>query len=139
MKLLLAKLVILSTLFTAVVMTGTVLALCSGQPAYASSTDSEQEDSASATVAGNWKLSFTDPTGNPKQGTLALQQDGSNLNGSCTGPRGTFSVKGSLQGNGITFTIHAMGRKFSFTGNVDGDKMSGTTESGSSWNASREQ
>ena len=138
MKLLFTKTVALMTLFTALVTTAALFSLCTGQPAYASSAIAAQEDSASPTVAGKWKLSFTDPTGNPKQGTLALQQDGSNLTGNYTGPRGTFSVKGTVQGTGITFTIHAMGRKLSFTGNVDGDKMSGTTETGTSWNASRE-
>ena len=132
------KTVALMPLFTALVTTAAVLSLCTGQRAYASSTVAAQDGSASPTVAGKWKLSFTDPTGKPKQGTLALQQDGSNLTGNYTGPRGTFSVKGTVQGNGITFTIKAMGRKLSFTGNVDGDKMSGTTQTDTSWNASRE-
>jgi hypothetical protein len=69
---------------------------------------------------------------------LALQQDGSNLSGTYTGPRGTFSTTGAMQGSQIKFTIKGLGKKLSFTGNLDGDKMNGTTDSGGSWAATRE-
>ena len=111
---------------------------CCAQPVYTISESAAQASSAPAHPEGKWKLSFSDPKGNARQGTLALQQDGSNLGGTYTGPRGTFSTTGAMQGNQIKFTIKGLGKKMSFTGNVDGDKMNGTTDSGGSWAATRE-
>ena len=138
MKLVSVKSTILGALFSAVVATSTVLALSSTQLAYASPVSAAQDDNAPANVSGKWKLSFTAPDGSAKQGELDLQQDGSSLKGSFTGPRGTLSAKGGMQGNQVTFTISAMGRKLTFSGSADGDKLSGTTDKGDSWSASRE-
>ena len=138
MKLVSAKSAILGALFSAVVATSTVLALSSTPLAYASPVAAAQDDNAPANVAGKWKLSFAAPDGSAKQGVLDLQQDGSNLTGSYTGPRGTFSATGNVKGNQVTFTVSAVGRKLTFSGGADGDKMSGTTGSGDSWTASRE-
>ena len=138
MKLVSAKSAILGALFSAVIATSTVFALSAKQLAYASPVSAAQNDNAPANVSGKWKLSFTAPDGSAKQGALNLQQDGSRLTGSFTGPRGTFSAKGIVKGSQVTFAISAMGRKLTFSGIVDGDKMSGTTDKGDSWNASRE-
>src|ERR1700757_2020526 len=81
------------------------LAPCCAQPVHTICQAAAQAGSAPANPAGKWKLSFSDPKGNARQGTLALQQDGANLSGTYTGPRGTFSTTGAMQGNEIKFTI----------------------------------
>ncbi|MEG9435143.1 hypothetical protein JAO29_03060 [Edaphobacter sp. HDX4] len=135
MKLTSAKLAILTTMFATSVVTTVVLA----QPVHTSAViAAAKQDSSQASVSGKWKLSFTDPTGNAREGVLDLQQDGSRLTGRFTGPRRTLSVKGDSDGNRITFAVSAMGRKLTFSGSANGDKMSGTTETGATWSASRE-
>ena len=138
MKLVSAKSAILGALFSAVVATSTVLALSATQLVYASPVAAAQDDAAPANVSGKWKLTFTAPDGSPKQGVLDLQQDGSSLTGSYTGPRGTFSAKGNIRGTQVTFTLSAMGRKLTFSGGADGGILSGTTQNGAFWSASRE-
>lgn len=95
-------------------------------------------DSGGATISGNWQISFTDRNGSPKQGTLQIEQDGSQLGGSFQGERGSAPLTGSLQGNQVALTVKARGREVSFTGTVDGSKMSGTTGQGTSWTAIRQ-
>ena len=96
------------------------------------------QDSSAPAIAGSWQMSFTDRNGDPRQGTLQIQQDGAKLSGTFQGPRGSAPLKGSLQGNQISITVKARGREISFTGTVDGDKMTGTTQRGTSWTATRQ-
>jgi len=117
---------------------GNALMPCCAQPVYAISGSAAQDNAALPNPAGKWKLSFSDPKRNARQGTLALQQDGSSLSGTYTGPRGTFSTTGAIQGSHINFIIKGLGKKLSFTGTVVGDKMNGTTDSGGTWTATRE-
>ena len=141
MKLVSGKVAVLGALFSAVVATGALLALSSTQLVYASPVAAAQNDNAPAApanVAGKWKLSFAAPDGSPKQGELDLQQDGSSLTGTYTGPRGTFPAKGNIRGTQVTFTLSAMGRRLTFSGGADGGILSGTTENGAFWSASRE-
>ena len=138
MKLVSIKSAILGTLFSAVVASSSLLAQSSTQLANASPVPAAQDENAPANLSGKWKLSFTAPDGSAKQGELNLQQDGSILTGSFTGPRGTLSTKGNANGNQVTFAISAIGRKLTFSGSADGDKMSGATDKSGSWNASRE-
>jgi hypothetical protein len=137
MKFDLARIAILSSLVT-MLAANSALARCGAQPVPTISEALAQDNSAPANPAGKWKLSFSDPKGNQRQGTLALQQDGSKLSGTYTGPRGTFSATGAVQGNQINFTMRGMGKKLSFTGKVDSGKMNGTTDTGGSWSATRE-
>jgi hypothetical protein len=44
----------------------------------------------------------------------------------------------SVQGNQVSMTVEAHGRETSFSGTVDGSKMSGTTGKGSSWSATHQ-
>ena len=114
------------------------------------------QDAQPAKVAGSWQLSWQGRRG-AQQGTLDLQQDGSKLTGTFQGPRGSSPLSGNVQGNQISFTVQMGGerRNFSmaFTGNVDGDKMSGSITGGlgghgggqdgehenHSWSATRQQ
>lgn len=80
-------------------------------------------------VAGNWQLNWQGRQGS-QQGTLALQQDGTNLTGTMQGERGAAPVSGTIKGNTVSFNVEFKGERRSFalafTGAVDGDKMSGT-------------
>lgn len=96
------------------------------------------EDSGAATVSGAWQISFADMNGNPRQATLQIEQDGSRLSGTFQGECGSAPLSGSLQGNQMSLTAKARGREISFTGTVDGNKMSGTTGQGKDWTAARQ-
>lgn len=97
------------------------------------------QDSSASSVAGSWTLSFTDPQGTARQASLQLQQDGSKISGTFQGQRGSGAVSGSMQGNQVSMTVKGRGgREMSFSGTVDGSKMSGTTAQGSSWSATRQ-
>ena len=103
----------------------------------ANAQDAAQDSSAPA-VAGSWQISFTDPQGNPRQGTLQIEQNGSTLNGTFQGERGSAPLTGSMQGTQVSLTAKAHGHEIDFTGTVDGSKMSGTTGQGTSWTATRQ-
>lgn len=47
-------------------------------------------------------------------------------------------LKGRLSANQVSFDVKTRKHKASFTGTVNGDKMSGTTEQGASWTATRQ-
>jgi len=97
------------------------------------------QDSSASSVAGSWTLSFTDPQGTARQASLQLQQDGSKISGTFQGQRGSGAVTGSMQGNQVSMTVKGRGgREMSFSGTVDGSKMTGTTAQGSSWSATRQ-
>ncbi len=96
------------------------------------------QDSSAANVGGSWKMSWTDNDGNQKQGTLSIHQDSSKLNGTFTGPRGTFPLSGSIQGSHVTLTLGPANHQFTFTGDADGSKMTGTTPQGKAWRADKQ-
>lgn len=100
--------------------------------------DAAQDNQTAADLTGSWQVSFTAPNGNQRQATLELKQDGNKLSGTFEGARGSVPVKGSVKGNDVSFDVKMPRRKIAFTGTVDGDKMSGTTEQGASWSATRE-
>ncbi len=106
------------------------LAVASGQ--------NEAQDSSAANVAGSWQMSWTDNDGTQKQGTLSIQQDSSKLSGTFTGQRGTFPLSGSIQGNHVSLTVGPPRHQFTFSGDVDGSKMSGTTPQNTAWTASKQ-
>ena len=82
-----------------------------------------------ADVAGNWQIQCQGRQGS-QQGTLTLQQNGSELTGAMQSPRGSAPLSGELKGNAITMKVHIQEEQRSFalafTGTVEGDKMSGT-------------
>jgi hypothetical protein len=87
------------------------------------------------TVTGTWKFDWIDKSGNAKQGTMQLTQDGASVTGSFKGDHGPFAVVGTLQGSQISLTVKAPMHKVSFSGTVDGGKMGGATEAGKTWSA----
>ncbi len=103
-----------------------------------------QDNTSSTNVSGEWQGSWTDADGNQHPVTMQIKQDGSKLSGTFTGQRGSTSLKGSINGNHVSFTIQA-GREPTFSGTLDGNKMSGmigqggTTDKGAPWTATRQQ
>lgn len=89
-------------------------------------------------LTGSWQVSWTAPNGNQRQATLQLKQNGDKLTGTFEGERGSAAVKGNVKGSDISFEVKMPRRKVSFSGKVDGSQMSGTTERGTSWSATRE-
>lgn len=89
-------------------------------------------------VAGNWMMSWEARNRTQRKVTMQIKQDGSKLSGTFESERGSAPLKGSLQGNQVSFSVKLPKRQGSFTGKVDGDKMSGTTEQGTSWTATRQ-
>jgi hypothetical protein len=99
--------------------------------------DAAQDNSAAPNIAGNWQVSWTAANGNQRQVTMRIKQNGSKLSGTFQSERGSVPLKGSLKGNQVSINVKLRRRQASFTGTVDGDKMSGTTEEGASWTATR--
>jgi hypothetical protein len=83
-------------------------------------------------------LSWINKEGSQKEATMQLKQDGFKLSGSVHAELGTFSLNGALQTNQVTITVKVPMHKVSFTGTIDGDKMSGTTGQGKPWSAIRQ-
>jgi hypothetical protein len=100
---------------------------------------SDNSDSnSSPNVSGSWHLSWAGRDGSQRQATLELKQDGSKLSGTLEAERGSVPVNGTLQANQVSFSIKMPRRQASFTGTIDGDKMSGKTEKGAAWSATRQ-
>lgn len=103
----------------------------------ASSLQDTAPSSAPTDVSGSWQVSYVGRQGN-RQATLQIKQDGAKLSGSFEAARGSAPLSGKLNGKQVSFTVKMPRRKVSFTGTIDGDKMSGTTEQGTSWSATRQ-
>jgi len=111
----------------------------SDSPAASSAPQETAPDSQAApSLTGSWQVTWTARNGTGRQATLDLKQEGDKLSGSFQGERGSVPIKGSVKGTEITFDVKMPRRKISFSGTVDGDKMSGTTEQGASWTAARQ-
>lgn len=100
--------------------------------------DAARDSTATPNLSGNWQMSWAGPKGKQRQVTMQVKQDGSKLSGNFQAERGSAPLTGSLKGNQVSFSVKTPKRKASFTGTVDGDKMSGTTEQGASWTATRQ-
>ena len=108
------------------------------EPPVAAASHDSALDSGTPSLSGTWQMTWTNKEGNQKQGTMQLKQDGSRLSGSVQAQRGTFSLGGNLQGNQVSIDVKVPLHKMSFTGTVDGSKMSGTTSQGKPWSAIRQ-
>lgn len=104
--------------------------------------DSAQGSDQSANVAGTWELSFQGRRG-PMQATLTLQQNGTKVSGTLAGlgrmRNGSSPLTGSIQGSNVSFSVTGGRMPITFEGTVDDDKMSGTTQQGSPWTATRQE
>jgi hypothetical protein len=84
---------------------------------------------AAATVAGTWDLTMNGQNGTFEQ-TLKLQEQGGSVTGTISGRRGDSPVKGTVNGDTLTFTVTRETSQGTFTMNykatVSGDSMKGT-------------
>jgi hypothetical protein len=87
----------------------------------------QSNESQPANVGGAWEISWQG-RGGTQQGTMQIQQEGSQLSGTFEDASGSSSMTGSVSGNNLSFNVHIQGRPMTlaFTGTINGDKMSGT-------------
>ena len=104
----------------------------------AAAQNTPQESSAATNLSGNWQMSWTTEKGKQRQVTIEIKQQGNKLSGNFESERGSASLKGTLQGDQVSFSVKMPRRQASFTGKVDGNKMGGTTEQGAPWTATRQ-
>lgn len=85
-----------------------------------------------AKVGGSWQMTVETPRGSIDQ-TLTLEQDGSALKGTLSGPRGDAALEGKVDGNKVSFTVKRETPNGTFTleytGTIDGDSIAGTVHS----------
>jgi hypothetical protein len=100
---------------------------------------SAQDSSTTASATGTWLMTWTNEKGDIRHATLHIQQQRDALSGTANlqgGPiNGTFRLTGNVRGNGIVLSVKAYWHHASFTGTVDGSKMSGSTHDGRPWSA----
>jgi hypothetical protein len=102
---------------------------------------STQDGNATAAASGVWLMTWTNDKGDTRHATLHIQQKGEALNGTANvegGPKsGTFRLTGNLRGNQIVLSVRVYWHHASFTGTVDGSKMSGSSHDGRPWEATK--
>lgn len=139
MKRFLSNSILAAALFVASIGTVSTLMTHASPIASAAAAGMYGQDSSAASVAGSWQISFTDLQGNQRQASLQLQQAGAKISGTFQGQRGSGAISGTMQDNQVSMTVKGRGgREMTFSGTLDGNKMSGTTAQGSSWSATRQ-
>ena len=102
---------------------------------------STQDGNATAAASGVWLMTWTNDKGDTRHATLHIQQKGEALHGTANvqgGPKsGTFRLTGNLRGNQIVLSVKVYWHHASFTGTVDGSKMSGSSHDGRPWEATK--
>jgi hypothetical protein len=100
-----------------------------------------QDSNATASASGIWLMTWTNEKGDTRHATLHIQQEGEALSGTADvqgGPKnGTFRLTGNVRRNRIVLSVKVYWHHASFTGTVDGTRMSGTTHDGRPWLATR--
>ena len=103
--------------------------------------NSPQDGNATAPASGVWLMTWTNDKGDTRHATLHIQQKGEALSGTAyvqSGPKnGTFRLTGNVRGNQIVLSVKVYWHHASFTGTVDGSKMSGSTHDGRPWVATK--
>lgn len=77
----------------------------------------------SPTLSGAWQLSCTGGNGKVRQVKLQIEQNGSTLSGSFSGPRRTGKLSGTVQGGRVSLQIGTEERSITLTGSTDGRSM----------------
>jgi hypothetical protein len=98
------------------------------------------EKGESGKIAGKWQMSIDTPHG-PMKGPLEVKQDGAKLTGTYELEMfGSMTLAGKVEGDKVSFNMEvaAAGITIAFTGTVDGDKMSGSTDHAGNWTATRQ-
>lgn len=92
----------------------------------------------SPSLSGKWQLSCPDRRGRVRQVTLQIEQSGSKLRGSFSGPRRAGKLSGTVQGSQVSLQMGADGRSITLTGTTDGKSMTIHGPKGGSCSASRQ-
>ena len=95
---------------------------------FAQASGAPVQDASSATttapnLSGSWQLSWTAANGEQRQALCKSSRMARNSAAHSKAPRGSVSLKGTCNGNQISITVKLPRRQASFTGTVDGDKM----------------
>ena len=102
---------------------------------------SGQDSKATVSASGFWLMTLTNEKGDTRHATLDIQQEGEALSGTVNlqaGPKsGTFRLTGNVRGNRIVLNVKVYWHHASFTGTIDGTKMSGSTHGGRPWLATK--
>jgi hypothetical protein len=101
--------------------------------------DAANDTSAAVDLSGTWQMSWSGQNGGHRQASMEIKQDGSKLSGSFDGQRGSLPLSGKLNGDQVSLTVKIRRHDVSFSGTVNGDKMSGATARGGTWTATRGQ
>ena len=91
----------------------------------------------SPSLSGTWQLSCPTRKGQVRQITLRIEQSGSKLSGSFSGPRRSGSLNGTVQGGEVSLRMEANGRSITLTGATDGNSMTVRDSRGVSCSGSR--
>src|SRR5258708_22280279 len=101
-----------------------------------------QDNNTTASASGIWLMTWTNEKGDIRHATLHIQQQRDALSGTANlqgGPiNGAFRLTGTVRGNRIVLSVKAYWHHASFTGTVEGSKMSGSTHDGRPWSAAHE-
>jgi hypothetical protein len=92
----------------------------------------------SPSLSGTWQLSCPSGKGRIRQITLQIEQSGSKLSGSFSGPRRSGSLNGTVQGGEVSLQMGADGRSITLTGTTNGNSMTVRDPRGASCSGSRQ-
>jgi hypothetical protein len=100
-----------------------------------------QDGKATVPASGVWLMTWTNDKGDTRHATLHIHQKDEALSGTADvqgGPtNGTFRLTGNVRGYQIVLSVRVYWHHASFTGTVDGNKMSGSTHDGRPWFATK--
>jgi len=91
-----------------------------------------------ASLSGTWQLSCSGRRGRVRQITLKIDQSGSTLSGSFSGPRRSGGLSGTVQGDRVSIEMESDGKAITLTGTSDGNSMSVHGPKGGSCSGSRQ-
>jgi hypothetical protein len=122
------------------------LMACAALAASCSSTPKSAPAAQLQSVAGTWTVAIQTPMG-PRDSTLLLTQNGTQLAGTMQTPRGESAVVGVLHGNEIAFNMklnaQGMDMTIDYAGTVTNDSMTGKVVLGQfgegNWTAKRKK
>ena len=114
----------------------------SDTPAHVATQESSPKDTnATTSASGVWLMTWKNEKGDTRHATLNIQQKGEGLRGTANlqgGPvNGAFRLTGNIRGNQVVLSVKAYWHHATFTGTVDGSKMSGSTHDGRPWLATK--
>jgi hypothetical protein len=92
---------------------------------------------APASLSGTWQLSCSGHRGRVRQITLKIDQSGSKLSGSFSGPLHSGDLSGTVHGDQVSIEMGADGKAITLTGTTDGNSMSVQGPKGGSCSGSR--